>query len=568
MASATYTASVDDQRRAWKKCYLKGALKHHPDKNGDEETFKKLGHCNDLMEESHNRKDKGQKAEDEEDEEEKRQKAAKSAARRAKARRKKAARVWTKRTFPLTWREIVKKKKYTALYGAFRIMQDLHTDDKFPQHFIIATTKKMNFKEAEVYLYFDPSNSVHRGLVRTALQKLGRTWATRENLPGETFKDALSTEFSSGWAKKGYWYVVVPTTPELAQSFQDLDTDTRGVTRSAEQLYEITDDKLGQGNRWHFWRLKHDDVKEIYRAARYLSKYLRKEDTAEAEKKAERAEKKAEKEAEKEAAAAEAKEKIQKAQEELEQTFCKKNLDAYVDALRKDYTLSFPSTSTEKIDEWVKSAKEWQIPDKRQEFIYLKPTDTGVDTQFREFLRNVWEKANRPLKHIKPKVSRLNPNYAVEESRRYIGLHSNDPTTQKARLAEFDRLVANKDKWFTECLGFESLKTEVLEPLRTIIRETVEEWTAADKKIAAQQAKAKAEAKADAQANAKAEAKAKVTAQAFQTRFTTLQASEKPPGPKVAKMYSVGLAWTRLPAAEQKQKAKRALGILRRLNTT
>jgi hypothetical protein len=34
----------------WRKCYRKAALKHHPDKGGDEEEFKKLGSCNEVGE--------------------------------------------------------------------------------------------------------------------------------------------------------------------------------------------------------------------------------------------------------------------------------------------------------------------------------------------------------------------------------------------------------------------------------------------------------------------------------------------------------------------------------------
>ena len=215
-----------------------------------------------------------------------------------------------------------------------------------------------------------------------------------------------------------------------------------------------------------------------------------------------------------ELAISEAREEMEKAQKELEKTFCEKNLKAYMDALRTDFDLSYPSASTKEKDSWVEVAKENAIPDKREEFIYLKPTDTGVDTQLQKFLLDVWKKAKRPLKHITQKVSRENPNVAVEESRRFIGLYSNDPTTQQARLEKFDELVAKKDEWFTHCLGFESLKTEVFEPLRGIIYETVEELDAADKKISAEKAKAKAdEASSEQKASSEQEPEQEVSSE-------------------------------------------------------
>jgi len=33
----------------WRKCYLKGVLKHHPDKGGDADKFKMLSNCNAKM---------------------------------------------------------------------------------------------------------------------------------------------------------------------------------------------------------------------------------------------------------------------------------------------------------------------------------------------------------------------------------------------------------------------------------------------------------------------------------------------------------------------------------------
>jgi len=488
-------APADDS--AWKTCYREGARKHHPDRGGDEETMKKLNNCNVVMSEKESKD---------------------------QTRKTPTTKVlqWIRRMFPLTHEQINPKTK-KKLYRAHRITSD-EMLEKLPPHFINVTTKRTSAEKTEVQLYFDPSNRTHRGLVRSALQILGKETATRENLPGDNFTESLKTFVDSSGQTEGRQYVLVSTTNELAQTFQNFEMENiDGVTK---KLYRRRNIKW-----WHFWRLKHDDIKTKYKVARYLSEYLRKED--------------------RKLAISEAQEKIEEAQKKLEKTFCKKNLDAYVDALRKDYALSYP-VSKELIDSWVEAAKERQIPDKSQEFIYLKSTETGVDTQLREFLRNVWKTEKRPLTHITPTLSRTNPNYAVTESRRDIEMHSNDPTTRKARLEKFDGLVANKDKWFTQCLGFESLKTEVLEPLREIVRETVEEWTAADEQITADQTEA--------------ETKAKV-AKAFQTRITTLKTSDKPPGPKVAKMYSAGLAWIQLPAAEQKQKAKRALGILRRLNT-
>lgn len=42
-------ASADDKQRAWRKCFLQGSRKHHPDKGGDAETISKLNNCNKVM---------------------------------------------------------------------------------------------------------------------------------------------------------------------------------------------------------------------------------------------------------------------------------------------------------------------------------------------------------------------------------------------------------------------------------------------------------------------------------------------------------------------------------------
>jgi hypothetical protein len=38
-----------DPNMSWRKCFKRGALKHHPDRGGNAETFKKLNNCNDLF---------------------------------------------------------------------------------------------------------------------------------------------------------------------------------------------------------------------------------------------------------------------------------------------------------------------------------------------------------------------------------------------------------------------------------------------------------------------------------------------------------------------------------------
>ena len=44
-----YTLHVAGGDQAWRRCFMKAARIHHPDKGGDAEEFKKLNACNELL---------------------------------------------------------------------------------------------------------------------------------------------------------------------------------------------------------------------------------------------------------------------------------------------------------------------------------------------------------------------------------------------------------------------------------------------------------------------------------------------------------------------------------------